>query len=171
MYTGGQCTMSVRNSQELGTSPRLNCALTAGGCGIESPSGTFGDSFNAHAGGVWALQLESDGIRIFHFPHSGTVPADIAAGKPDPTSAAWGKPVMDFMPNNCDITKQFVTLNTIFNIDFCGSNYEDEAWGGEDWTGCSAKTGVATCSEYVAKNPAAFKETYFLINSVKLFQK
>jgi hypothetical protein len=55
----------------------------------------------------------------------------------------------------------------IINTTFCGG------WaGGEDWgISCKAQTGQDTCANFVAANPDDFKDTYFEINSVKLFQK
>ncbi|KAF2502976.1 hyaluronidase, partial [Lophium mytilinum] len=172
LYTSQHCTLAVNNKHELGTSPSLDCVQNADetlpGCGLNSPPGTFGDSFNVHNGGVWALQVEAHGIRVFFFPH-GNVPSDIAAGNPNPDG--WGNAVLDWKPNQCDIGKAFRRLNTVFNIAFCGDNYEGGAWGGEDWTGCGSKTRARTCEDFVAKNPGAFKEAYFVINSVKWFQK
>ncbi|KAF2817289.1 glycoside hydrolase family 16 protein [Mytilinidion resinicola] len=172
LYTSHQCTLSVNNRRELGNHPRFNCFQTADeslpGCGINAPPNTFGDTFNAHNGGVWALQVEAHDIRVFFFPH-GRVPTDIAAGNPNPDG--WGNAVLDWKPDQCDIGRAFKKLNTVFNIAFCGDNYEDAAWGGEDWTGCARKTGVKTCEEWVARNPRAFKEAYFVINSVKWFQR
>jgi hypothetical protein len=51
---------------------------------------------------------------------------------------------------------------------FCGAEAGGKAW--TDWTDCAAKTGVATCEEYVQKNPEAFSEAYWLVNSVKVYQ-
>lgn len=42
--------------------------------------------------------------------------------------------------------------------------------GWTDWTDCSKKTGTATCEEFVRKNPQAFQNAYWLVNSVKVYQ-
>ena len=55
-----------------------------------------------------------------------------------------------------------------FDTTFCGAEAGGKAW--TDWTDCSAVTGVATCEEYVQKNPEAFSEVYWLVNSVKVYQ-
>ncbi|KAF2814434.1 uncharacterized protein BDZ99DRAFT_340877, partial [Mytilinidion resinicola] len=167
MYTGPACTMAVRNAAELGTAPSFDCALADGGCHITGPTGTFGDSFNSHNGGVWALQVESDGIRIWQFPRD-RIPADITAGNPEPSG--WGNAILDWQPASCDMETAFASMTTVLNIDLCGSNYSGGAWGEEDWTGCYASTKVGTCEAYVRDNPTAFADAYFLINSVKWYQ-
>ena len=49
--------------------------------------GTFGDSFNKKGGGVWATQIEADGIKIWYFAMS-DIPEDIESDAPDPKN--WG---------------------------------------------------------------------------------
>ncbi|OCL08148.1 glycoside hydrolase family 16 protein [Glonium stellatum] len=170
MYTGAKCNMEVGSRQVTSINPRKNCTLSttgASGCGVTNAAGTFGDEFNAHGGGVWALQLESDAVRIFFFPRA-EIPADLASGNPNP--AGWGNAVLDFEPSNCDIAEAWSVLEIVFNITFCGESAGgDKPWS--VWTNCKAKTGVYTCEDYVAQNPAVFDEAYFLINSVKLFQQ
>jgi len=70
------------------------------GCGVDAQDGTFGETFNAAGGGIWATQLESEGIKIWFFPR-GSEPADYLSGNPDP--GTWGQPVMNFAPDNCDM--------------------------------------------------------------------
>ena len=54
----------------------------------------------------------------------------------------------------------------IFNTAFCGD------WAGKVWEnqGCAKSTGVKTCEEYVGQHPEAFKESFWLVNYVKVFQ-
>jgi hypothetical protein len=53
-------------------------------------------------------------------------------------------------------------------MDFCGDN-GDTTWALGD-NSCRERTGLSSCNEYVAKNPDAFSETYWEINSLKLYQ-
>ena len=55
-------------------------------------------------------------------------------------------------------------MNLMFNIDFCG-DWAAGVWG----QGCAASTGYADCASYVAGNPGVFGESYFLINSLKVY--
>ncbi|KAI4141329.1 MAG: hypothetical protein L6R39_005399 [Caloplaca ligustica] len=135
------------------------------GCGILHPmtqGQSFGRGMNAVGGGVYATMWTSQDISIYHFPRS-LVPADISAGKPNP--ATWGMPVAKFA-GGCNIDEHFQNLNIIFNTAFCGD------WAGEAWnssTTCQAK--APTCQAYVQNNPEAFKDAYWMIRSVKVYQE
>ena len=54
----------------------------------------------------------------------------------------------------------------IINIDFCGDNIPQEDWEAEPK--CKK---YPTCNEFVAKHPEAFRETYWLINSIKVYER
>ncbi|PSN62715.1 hypothetical protein BS50DRAFT_446482, partial [Corynespora cassiicola Philippines] len=126
----------------------------------------FGRAFNEHGGGTYAMQLEFGGISIWYFPH-GTEPGDIASEKPTP--AKWPSPVMRFVPAQCDILAVWKEMRIVLNINFCGS-YAGSCWVDGCGSTCKALTGVSTCGEYVLNNPTAFKEAFFLIRSIKLYQ-
>ncbi|KAI0863173.1 glycoside hydrolase family 16 protein [Xylaria cubensis] len=133
------------------------------GCGsLTQNTQDFGTGFNEIGGGVYALQWTSDAIKVFFFPRTGTIPADIAAGNPDPSN--WGTPTASFSGGSCDIDANFMNHNIVFDTTFCG------VWAGQVWGAdpvCSAK--APTCQEYVANNPADFQDSYWLINYVKVF--
>lgn len=132
------------------------------GCGAQTGNTQdFGDGFNAIGGGVTAMQWTSDAIKVFFFPR-GSIPADIDAGNPDPST--WGNPTASFSGGSCDIDANFMNHNIVFDTTFCG------VWAGKVWGDdptCSAK--AATCEEYVGANPGDFQESYWLINYVKVF--
>lgn len=135
------------------------------GCGILHPmtqGQSFGQGMNAIGGGVYATMWTGQDISIYHFPRS-FVPSDIATGQPKPST--WGMPVAKFA-GGCNIDEHFQNLNIIFNTAFCGD------WAGEAWnssTTCQAK--APTCQAYVQNNPDAFKEAYWMIRSVKVYQE
>ncbi|KAL8753727.1 MAG: hypothetical protein Q9199_004850 [Rusavskia elegans] len=123
---------------------------------------TFGQGMNRGGGGVWATSWTSDDISIYHFPRS-QVPKNIGTGKPDP--AKWGMPVAKFA-GGCKIDEYFKNLNIIFNIAFCGD------WAGAAWNSsavCKAK--APSCQEYVRENPEAFRDAYWMVRSVKVYQQ
>ncbi|KAF1365880.1 hypothetical protein EJ07DRAFT_12790, partial [Lizonia empirigonia] len=157
-----KCTMSAQHG--TGHVFSTNCDHSIGGCGVIAPYGTFGDSFNKNGGGTWATQIEADGIKVWYFAKS-AIPADVKSDNPDPSQ--WGTPVMSFVPQNCDIRNAWKKMKIIINITFCGSNAGGEAW--DNYTKCRARTGVASCNDYVAKTPSAFDDVYFLINSIKTY--
>lgn len=57
----------------------------------------------------------------------------------------------------------------MINISFCGDWAGGESWSG--YTKCQATIKSDTCEQYVAENPHDFKDVYFEINSIKVFQK
>ena len=67
---------------------------------------SYGDAFNSAGGGVYATQLESSVLKIWHFPRS-SIPDDITAGNPNPSG--WGQPMMDFETANggCNVGRNF----------------------------------------------------------------
>jgi hypothetical protein len=148
------------------------CSFSAGDCGagdgttgcpIKSTNPqTYGSGFNAIGGGVYAVEWTSQTISIWFFPRT-SIPSDIASGSPDPTT--WGAASAQFSGSGCDIDQYFSNNNIVFNVDLCGS-WAGAVWG-EDAT-CSKL--ASTCEEYVAANPSAFADAYWLINSVKVYQ-
>ena len=59
----------------------------------------------------------------------------------------------------------------VINTSFCGS------WAGDDFVNtnyagqCKTKTKAKDCKTWVAQNPSDFVNTYWEINSIKLFQR
>jgi mevalonate pyrophosphate decarboxylase len=92
---------------------------------------------------------------------------------------------MDFVPNQCDMPTAFKRMKMvslpvvtsaaattdkkqIINISFCG-DYAGRVWHG--YTRCAERTHTSSCEEYVANNPDKFTDVYFVINSVRHFQR
>ena len=150
------------------------------GCTVFSGSSkSYGSGFNAAGGGYYTMHWTGSAIKVWFFSKSGSVPSDITSGgtpKPD----GWGTPLASFA--GCDFDNYFANMQIVsvvgqilvgvladlcgqmFNIDFCGS------WAGAQWSNsaaCSPK--ASSCNSFVAANPHAFDETYFLINSVKVY--
>ncbi|KAI4135417.1 MAG: hypothetical protein LQ341_005879, partial [Variospora aurantia] len=61
----------------------------------------------------------------------------------------------------------FSGLNIVFNTAFCGD------WAGDAsvWDKSTCKAKAPTCTEYVQNNPGAFKDAYWMIRSVKVYQE
>ncbi|KAF3000759.1 hypothetical protein E8E13_004693 [Curvularia kusanoi] len=161
---GDQVFLGVDNSSIFDVAP-TSCAFDTG-CGTQAPDGTFGDSFNKNGGGIWATQIEAEGVRVWYFPRSG-LPADLESDTPNPDN--WGAPVMSFVPLDCDIRSSWKKMKIIINITFCGEYAGGRAW--DTYTQCRARTGVDTCDDYVAQNPSAFDDVYFLLNSIKTYNR
>lgn len=111
---------------------------------------TYGDSFNAVGGGVYAMDWTSDAIRIWHFPR-GSIPQDIVNKAPDPSG--WGTPQALFGGGtglySCDVETSFANMNIVINLDLCGS-YAGNLWGVNN----QCDDFATTCEEWVGNNPS-----------------
>lgn len=57
-------------------------------------------------------------------------------------------------------------MRLVIDTTFCG------AWAGEAWAtslGCSALAPM--CEKYVAKNPKAFRDAFWLVEKVKVYEE
>lgn len=164
MHTAGTC--SVTDTDMTGSVNATGCGADLGtvGCKIEGHEGSYGTSFNKQKGGVYTLQWTDDFLKIWFFPRS-SIPASITSGKPDVTE--FGKP-MALVQESCDVATAFQPQSFTFDTTFCGD------WAGVVYgdSGCPMTGGDSfqSCHNYVANNPAQFKETYWEINSVKIYQ-
>ncbi|KAF1949778.1 hypothetical protein CC80DRAFT_428416 [Byssothecium circinans] len=172
LFTSHQPCALKDNHRGTGRVSSTDCVQSEGEMNGEAPQGrvthapenTFGETFNTKDGGVWALQLENDGIKAWHLARE-DVPADLRTVTPDPRK--WGRPAMDFGPGTCDIAKAWRKLTIVLNITFCGD------WAAEESSCATCKkwTGVANCEAFVSAHPEAFDYVYFFVNSVKLFTR
>jgi len=160
LHTNPGCDMSsVDRSKFSGNMVQANCAAAGNaGCGITTSQGTYGQSFNDHQGGVFAMEWTGDHIQMFYFPRSG-IPGDISSNKPNP--GGWGKPYAYFqLGGNCP-TSHFGNHQIVLDLTFCG-----------DWAGAvfgSQCPGKGDCATYVKNNPGAFADAYWIINYIKVF--
>ncbi|EIW65035.1 uncharacterized protein TRAVEDRAFT_109943 [Trametes versicolor FP-101664 SS1] len=179
LHTAPGCSMPSSDPTTLGISGSLiggtDCAAadTANaGCGVRaSETNSYGAPFNAMGGGVYATLWDDDGIKTWFFPRS-SIPSDLSSSAPQPTT--WGTPMAAFAASSCDPFKYFYQHTAIFDTTFCGD------WGGGVWDAsgvpgqdqsCAARTGVASCSDFVLNNGASFTEAYWEVKSVKIYQK
>ncbi|KZT22104.1 glycoside hydrolase family 16 protein [Neolentinus lepideus HHB14362 ss-1] len=154
-----------------------NCAAAEtqnAGCGIRAnTNNSFGTGFNAIGGGVYAMHWTSDLISVYFFPRS-SIPSDIAAGNPDPTSLAWGTPMALWPGTSCNMTEFFYSNVAIFDTTLCGD------WAGGVWNdagipgqeqSCAQRTGYSTCEAFVRAEGSAFEQAYWEVNYVKIYQE
>ena len=162
-------TYTLHTSQGCSFEPQGDCNAPGDGtkgCSAETPqTQLYGDAFNKIGGGVYATEWTSKAIKIWFFPRNAVMPADISSENPDPST--WGKPSATFASGSgCNIDDHFREHQIVFNTALCGQ------WAGkvfESDSQCAAQG--ATCEEFVAANPEAFKEAFWLINSVKIYQE
>jgi hypothetical protein len=164
LHTSAGCTMSSAGSLASSTLTSGNCEGNDG-CSITTANSQgFGTGFNSIGGGVYAMQWESSGIEVWFFPRN-AIPADITSGSPNPSG--WGTATAAFGGSGCNIDQYFMNHNIVFDTTFCGD------WAGQSsvWASCAQSTGAATCQDYVAANPSAFSNAFWLINSVKVYSQ
>ena len=124
------------------------------------PTGT---PLNKAWGGIYAMQWTSSGIKMWFWPRD-AVPYNLFGNTPEPET--WGTPTANFAGSGCNWGTHFVNHRIVIDTTFCGD------WGNAVWASnptCSKK--AATCNEYVANNPSAFKDSYWRINYLKVFKE
>ncbi|KAI4795781.1 endo-1,3(4)-beta-glucanase [Aureobasidium sp. EXF-8846] len=134
------------------------------GCQISTNQyNTYGDGFNNVGGGVYAMEWTDEAISIWFFQR-GAIPSNVLSSNPSP-DYTWGKPLSQFT-GCCDIPEFFSNNQIVFDVTFCGD------WAGSVWSSdstCSALSG--SCTDYVANNPQAFRNAYWSINSLRVFEQ
>lgn len=185
LHTSTGCSTENTSASFLGTLAHTDCDAYANGnsgCGIVAPAtatlnaavgdvrvetckhSTAGAGFNAQGGGLYVMLWTDEGISVYLFPHD-LVPADLNAGMPDPGS--WTtEPLARFTGSGCNFATHFSNQAIVIDTDFCGD------WAGSVWSesSCPATTGYSTCDAFVAAKPDAFREAYWSIASVKVYQ-
>jgi hypothetical protein len=164
MHTAGTC--SLTDTDMTGVVNATGCGEDLGtvGCVIEGHKGSYGTSFNGQGGGVYALQWTDEFLKIWYFPRS-SIPASITSGKPDVTK--FGTP-MALVEESCDVANAFKSQSFVFDVTFCG----DWAGGVFGNSGCpmTDSDSFKSCHNFVANHPAQYEQTYWEINSVKIYQ-
>ena len=167
LHTSDGCSITQDNSF-TGALTTTNCYINAAGqssnagCDIQDTRTTsYGTGFNSAGGGIFATQWTSAEINIWFFPRS-SIPANVQSYSPDPTQ--WGEPVAQFQ-GGCDIDAHFQNQQIVFDDTFCGD------WAGSVFESDAQCSGLASsCQDYVQNNPSAFTDSYWLINSLKVYQ-
>ncbi|KAF2207921.1 glycoside hydrolase family 16 protein [Cercospora zeae-maydis SCOH1-5] len=101
------------------------------------------------------------------FPRNAVIPPAVLALNPNPEE--FGIPVANF-EGSCSIDEHFSNMQLIFNIDFCGT------WAGPTFnsnTSCPVLDPAnqwKSCNIYVGSRPQAFKEAYFAVKSILIYQ-
>ena len=82
-----------------------NANIVSDGCGNTFSAASYGINFNNNQGGVYATWIDTNALKIYWWPRN-KIPADITAGKPDPSK--WGTPAAQFLGgSNCNVAKYF----------------------------------------------------------------
>lgn len=163
LHTGGSCLVS--GSPMVGSLVTTECGEVAGtqGCVVNAGAGTFGSPFNVGGGGVYAMEWTADHIAIWSFDR-GAIPASIVSDQPD--VSAFGTP-RAYFKGDCNFADHFRSQRLVFDTTFCG----DWAGGVYGESGCPMDGDPRqSCHNYVAANPSAYKESYWEVNYLKIYQ-
>ncbi|KAG8955805.1 hypothetical protein FRC03_011049 [Tulasnella sp. 419] len=88
------------------------------------------------------------------------IPEDIRLAKSTVYPGNWGKPFASFNSQGCNIAQKFGPNNIIINLTFCGD------WAGNDYPSSCPQS----CVDHVNYNPGAFKEAYWDIRGLRIYQ-
>lgn len=120
LHTSEGCTITNEGSSPGTTLVSGNCNSNSAfdGCSQQTimPS-SFGTGFNLVQGGAYAMEWTSDVISVWFFPRA-SIPADIAAGTPDPDT--WDAPLAKFVASGCDFDSHFRDQSLVFDTTMCG---------------------------------------------------
>ncbi|KAL8410072.1 hypothetical protein RB594_008243 [Gaeumannomyces avenae] len=129
LHTTKGCEMK-RRREMTGVAKQADCyngTNSNQGCNVAGPRESYGQAFNARGGGgVLAVELRDEGIRMWQFARP-DVPRDLAAAAA-PNPASWGTAAADFPSTDCDVGAHFRNQSIIINITLCGQLTE-ATWG------------------------------------------
>ncbi|RHZ58936.1 putative GPI anchored endo-1,3(4)-beta-glucanase [Aspergillus thermomutatus] len=166
LHTSGTCDVSGSNDM-TGTLSSSECGEASGtvGCVVKGTNGSSGTPFNEAGGGVYAMEWTDAFIKIWFFARS-KIPASLSGGNPDTSS--FGTP-MAHLQGSCDFSERFKAQKFIIDTTFCG-DWAGGVFGESNCPMSDSSSATQSCVNYVAQNPAAFKEAYWEINSIKVYQ-
>ncbi|CBX95474.1 hypothetical protein IAQ61_004299 [Plenodomus lingam] len=169
LHTGPGCKIGEDRTVFSGTVDSQNCDINAEGqsknkgCTIKHPSTqSYGEGLNAIGGGVYAVDWTDQAISVYFFPRN-SIPEDVLGASPNPSG--WGKPAAKFT-GGCNIPQFIKQQQIVFDTTFCGE------WAGADavWGASSCAQKAPKCVDYVRDNPTAFKEAYWTVNALRVYQ-
>ncbi|KAK3394740.1 glycoside hydrolase family 16 protein [Podospora didyma] len=166
LHTSSGCHMSNKGS--LGSTKLVssNCEGNAGCSQNTKATDNYGAGFNAAGGGVYAVEWADSSISVWFFSRDSSMASSLTSSDAAPDTSDFGQPLAVFGGSSCDISKHFKDNNLVFDTTFCGD------WAGEVWDNDSTCSQLAdSCEAYVGANPQAFANAYWLVNSIKVYQK
>ncbi|KAK3334828.1 concanavalin A-like lectin/glucanase domain-containing protein [Neurospora tetraspora] len=91
----------------------------------------------------------------------------VSSATPGADPSNFGTPLAAFVfDRGCSLRDHFKNHSIVFNTAFCGD------WAGAVWDKNPTCKGLAKkCEDYVGANPGQFKEAYWVVNSIKVYQR
>lgn len=131
------------------------------GCSSFMSDGSFGRPFNSASGGVYAMNWDTTGWKVWFFSRA-TVPVDLAAGTFNIGNLGEPDVFYAFSGGSCN-PSFFQRMRMIINLTFCGGFASVPALF-NDRDKCPG-----TCNDFVANTPDGLSEAFWSINSIKHF--
>lgn len=153
------------NINETGTMVSYNCTQ---GCSVvlNNQPNTFGIDFNNNGGGIYACEVNNKtGIHLWFWDHE-NVPNSIINGDSNIDTNTFGIPYANWPFGDWCPSIHFRQLSIIFDLYYCGWAGDSYIWEPQ----CSKIANNQSCEDFVMNNPSYFKDAYWLINYVKVFQ-
>jgi hypothetical protein len=165
LHTTSGCTMSASNMVQTGSLATTDCYWQVNGnsgCGVAvNKPNNYGPAFNANGGGWYATERTAHSINLWFWPRNdASVPNDVKNGASSVNTANWGTPYANFVDNTCNFSTHFGNENLIINLTLCGD------WAGNVYPSSCPKT----CVDHVNQDPADFKNAYWDIASLRVYQ-
>jgi len=177
LHTRSGCRLDPRTKVGDGSAVHFNCdahANNGSGCGYRwNNPNSFGKGFNDQKGGVIIMNWTDTKLTLQFVNRSEVHKHDILVNPPqslpiDIDVSQFGPLASSFdfsKGSQCDNGNQYFGPNKyVINNTFCGD------WAGNVWHqygNCQALN--RTCEDYVTKNPQAFKDAYWEINEIRVY--
>lgn len=173
LHTAGTCAVTNTGARASTLFNGLNCQGDIGCRQDSQDKNTWGAGFNQGGGGIYAMEWTDQRISTWFFPRDEPLAKQLVADASMnyttiTDTSKWGEPLASFVGGGglCSFGETIREQAIVFNINFCGD------WAGKDWENnevCSALG--ASCNAFVGANPSVFEEAYWLIRSVKVYQR
>lgn len=111
------------------------------------------------------MEWTSDFIKLYRWLYH-RAPSNVGDDSPD--TSTWGLPKVHLRKKHCDIDRYFSNQRIVLNLDFCNKPPPLTTYGAEG--GICRGIKAPQCSDYVARNPDVFRETFFEIKDIRYFQ-
>ncbi|PVI08183.1 glycoside hydrolase family 16 protein [Periconia macrospinosa] len=175
LHTAGDCAV-LNSSSQTGLWKSTDCNTGHDGnqgCGTTfTEPYNYGAEFNANGGGLYAMEWRNDTIDIWFFSRD-NVPDTLRDSTAIPNTKSFGTPSASFAgPCSSSFGEKFFNHTIILDTTFCGG------WAGRTFGGGTSEcpvskgsTPLASCVDYVARNPKAFTDAWWGIKSLRVWEK
>ncbi|KAF8202335.1 glycoside hydrolase family 16 protein [Pholiota molesta] len=160
LHTSGGCTVPPGRS-ESGLAISNDCDA---GCSVGlHNSSSFGPSFNDAGGGWYAMERNSDHVKVWFWRRTDLfVPLDVRLAGQSVNPLLWGTPAAYFPNTSCDMEAFLTKHNIMINLTLCGD------WAGSDDV-YSASGCPSTCIDHVNNDPSSFEKAMFDFAAIRIY--